>query len=207
MKESTKDNLKAGGEAGLFELLRFIPYIGPTVSTGMSEFISAHRAINLKRFQEETGKKIKNIQLKIDSLNLKSEGLEEIVESIYEEVEKTRMQEKRALFAQALVNSIVRSQSSDLLEEKEFINLLTIMPFEYMKPLVDLLNKNDGLTLSTNSGAYNFLSSYGVAETSVNVQGMTYGSAPVSYTFKITAKGLRFIAFVKESTANAVSDL
>lgn len=207
MKESTKDNLKAGGEAGLFELLRFIPYIGPTVSTGMSEFISARRAINLKHFQEETGEKIKKLQLEIDSLNFDSEGLEEIVESIYEEVEKTRMQEKRALFSQALVNSIIRSQSRDLLEEKEFINLLTMMPFEYMKPLVDLQSKDDGLTLSTNSGAFNFLSSYGVTETSINVPGMAYGNVSVSYTFKITAKGLRFIAFVKESSANAVSDL
>lgn len=207
MKESTKDNLKAGGEAAALGALSLIPIVGAPIKDGISEFVASRRAINFNHFQDEAEKKIKQLGLKLNDLNLKSEGLEEIVESIYEEVEKTRMQEKRALFAQALVNSIIRSQSSDLLEEKEFINLLTIMPFEYMKPLVDLQNKNDGLTLSTNSGAYNFLSSYGVTETSVNVQGMTYGSAPVSYTFKITAKGLRFIAFVKESTANAVSDL
>ena len=200
MKDDTKEIAKAAGKSGILALLHFIPIAGEPISTGISEFVSERRAQNLTHFQQDVKDRFEKLELKLDDLYFTSEDLKEIVETIYEEIEKTRMQEKRALFAQALINSILRSQSNELSEEKEFINLLTTMPVKYMENLIELKTTTDGITLSSIAGAYNFLSSYGAAEMSVNVQGMTYGSAPVSYNFRITDKGLRFIDFVFDSS-------
>ncbi|WP_337089821.1 hypothetical protein [Leuconostoc pseudomesenteroides] len=184
-------------------IMEYIPIYESSSSVAtLPTYLTEKRIKNLEKFNEILSSKINGIKDQLKKINFENDSLVEVVETIYEEVEKTRMQEKRAMFAQAFVNSMILSQSSALSEEKEFINLLTITPPSYLKEILTLKNSNDGITSLNNSGALNFLNAYGIASSSTSAPGMVYGSVSVSYKFKITEKGLRFINFISTPIHN-----
>lgn len=129
-----------------------------------------------------------------------SENLTEIIESVYDEIQRTNMQKKRAYFAKALANSFLRNENEKMDEEKLFIQILTLVPNEYLNIAIYFKNRsnNDVETKSNKDVEYaaiSFFETYGIMKNS----GIWFENGSNGDSMKngeITPLGERFLIFI-----------
>jgi len=192
--------------SGIETIISIVPVIGSPVQTALSSFISDRRFYNLELFVNDLADQLNAVKTRLPETNAVSLDVIEIVETVYEEAEKTRQKEKRTLFIKALTNSFLRNDNDDLKKEKFFINILSVMPFEYMNRLlieVDYFKykdkepfSNQAFNMNANVGAKSFLEGYSLLHTETTGMNV-YGNdlTPKTRT-RITSLGSEFVAFV-----------
>lgn len=173
-----------------------VPLIGSPSQTAVSTFLSNQKFQNIEDFNKRLSQDLKSLNNQVNEINYVTSNLTEIVESIYEDIEKTRMSEKRAFYSKALANSIIRDKSSSLAKEKYFIQILSIIPLDYINELENILKYGKPTISDYDTGWSTFLTSYGLINKKLVMGAMTYGPAPYSYEFSINETGEKFLEFI-----------
>lgn len=195
-----KDNFINIGKDTTLSLISFIPILGTPLQSGIASYFNEKRLFNIESFIKELQSSLESVQSQLPTKDNISESTLEIVESVYDEIQKTSAQKKRAYFVKALTNTFLRNDKINLDEERLFVQILSIIPVEYLNVLIrikqettDTLKpeKNDDITY----GAISFFETYGIVKNSGTWYTYGYGSDSAK-SGNITKLGDRFLAFL-----------
>ncbi|WP_349550379.1 hypothetical protein [Leuconostoc pseudomesenteroides] len=157
-RELKKDIAKSVGRT----IWSLVPFVGAPTQLFVSDFFTERRFDNINKFNTELLTKLDKLEVDINNIDTSSDNLSEIVESVYEEIQKTKSNKKRAMFATALANSLKITDDNSLESGKDFVNILTIIPYPYVSTLAEL---RDGmLTYENIPSDCAFLNAYGLID-------------------------------------------
>ncbi|MGO3380221.1 MAG: hypothetical protein ACTIL5_11070 [Lactococcus cremoris] len=181
-------------------LISLIPIVGSPIQAGITSYLNEKKASNIEAFNQELKAELEAIKERLPEKERISENLTEIIESVYDEIQRTNMQKKRAYFAKALANSFLRNENEKMDEEKLFIQILTLVPNEYLNIAIYFKNRsnNDVETKSNKDVEYaaiSFFETYGIMKSS----GIWFENGSNGDSMKngeITPLGERFLIFI-----------
>jgi hypothetical protein len=174
-----------------------VPLIGAPTQLFVSNFFTERKFKNIEAFNKELQKKIQNLDIQLNSNFTPSDELTEIVESVYEEIQKTKANKKRTMFAIALANSIKNNKNS-LNLEMEFIEILSTILYSCIHSLVNL--KNNDVAAQSIQSDHTFLHSYNLIDQSIDILDNGFDVPDtVIFHFKINNRGLSFLNFIFDS--------
>lgn len=195
-----KENIKNIGKDTALSLVSFIPVLGTPLQSGIASYFNEKRLFNIESFIKELQSSLESVQSQLPTKDNISESTLEIVESVYDEIQKTSAQKKRAYFVKALTNTFLRNDKINLDEERLFVQILSVVPVEYLNVLIHIKQETTDTVESENNddityAAISFFETYGIVKNS----GMWYTYGLDSNSEKsgnLTKLGDRFLAFL-----------
>lgn len=195
---SKKDHFDLIVEAGI----GLLPYVGGPLQTLYFGSKNEKRFKRIEMFYKQLNSRMETLE-QFDLGKQNNEQLIGIIETIHDEIEKSKSQEKIVYFVNAYKNLLLNSKHASLDQEELFVDLLSslsrleleVLTMFFRMPNSRGIPRNDGYNQNLLIASANRLADFGLLNK--HLEGLTIGGlGEQNYTFSITSFGISFCYYI-----------
>lgn len=195
---SPREKAELVAEAGI----GLLPYVGGPLQTLYFGSKNEKRFKRIEMFYEQLNSRMETLE-RFELGKQNSEQLIGIIETIHDEIEKSKSQEKIVYFVNAYKNLLLNSKQPRLDQEELYVDLLSslsrleieVLTLFFRTPNSRGIPKNDGYDQSLLIASANRLADFGLLNK--HLEGLTIGGfGEQNFTFSLTSFGISFCYYI-----------